>query len=151
MGWSIGYDDKWNRDIGYGVPAWCDHPGCDAEIDRGLSYVCGGEPYGGDEWCGLYFCYKHLYFSNAGKYQVCARCEQGHRPFNASQDHPRWLCFKANDPSWKEWRAEHPTELRDVVDCAQYSNDIDTDEDSHIVGNNGQPGSDSARRKAARP
>lgn len=27
MGWSIGYDDKWFRDIGYGVPAYCDHPG----------------------------------------------------------------------------------------------------------------------------
>lgn len=42
MGWSIGFDSNWNRDIGYGVPAFCDHPGCTAEIDRGLAYVCGG-------------------------------------------------------------------------------------------------------------
>ena len=48
MGWSIGYDSNWDRDIGYGVPAYCDHPDCNEEIDRGLSYVCGGEPYGGD-------------------------------------------------------------------------------------------------------
>ena len=45
MGWEIGYDDNWERDIGYGVPAECDHPDCQV-IDRGLSYVCGGEPYG---------------------------------------------------------------------------------------------------------
>ena len=31
MGWSIGYDNNWNRDIGYGVPAFCDHPKCDKE------------------------------------------------------------------------------------------------------------------------
>lgn len=54
MGWSIGYDSKWKRDIGYGVPAWCDHPGCIEEIYRGLSHVCGGEPYGGERGCGLY-------------------------------------------------------------------------------------------------
>jgi len=47
MGWSIGFDSSWNRDIGYGVPAYCDHPKCSKKIDRGLSYVCGGEPYGG--------------------------------------------------------------------------------------------------------
>ncbi len=44
MGWSLGHDNRWGkfgRDIGYGVPAICDHPGCNAEIDRGLSYVCG--------------------------------------------------------------------------------------------------------------
>ncbi len=37
MGWSIGYDDNWKRDIGYGVRATCDHPACNAKIDRGLS------------------------------------------------------------------------------------------------------------------
>lgn len=28
MGWSVGYDDNWKRDIGYGVPALCDYPDC---------------------------------------------------------------------------------------------------------------------------
>ena len=46
MSWTVGYDENWKRDIGYGVPSICDHPGCTARIDRGLSYVCGGEPYG---------------------------------------------------------------------------------------------------------
>jgi hypothetical protein len=59
MGWSIGWDGTWKRDIGYGVPAYCDHPECSAEIDRGLSYVCGGDPYGGEHGCGLFFCGKH--------------------------------------------------------------------------------------------
>lgn len=39
MGWSVGFDENWQRDIGYGVPAYCDHPQCKAEIDRGLDYV----------------------------------------------------------------------------------------------------------------
>jgi len=52
MGWSIGFDSRWNRDIGYGVPAYCDHPKCNEEIDRGLAYVCCGEqPYGGEHGC----------------------------------------------------------------------------------------------------
>ena len=56
MSWSIGFDSNWNRDIGYGVPAYCDNPKCNKEIDRGLSYVCGGEAFGGEKGCGLYFC-----------------------------------------------------------------------------------------------
>jgi hypothetical protein len=43
MGWSLGYDTTWNRDIGYGVPAYCDHPDCHKKIHRGIAYVCGEE------------------------------------------------------------------------------------------------------------
>ena len=28
MSWAVGYDSKWQRDIGYGVPSICDHPKC---------------------------------------------------------------------------------------------------------------------------
>ncbi len=28
MGWSIGYDYNWKRDIGYSVPCECDNPKC---------------------------------------------------------------------------------------------------------------------------
>jgi hypothetical protein len=63
MGWAIGYDDNWDRDIGYGVPGECDAPGCHARIDRGLGYVCGGQPYGGEKGCGLFFCGKHLFMT----------------------------------------------------------------------------------------
>lgn len=103
MGWSIGYDEAWKRDIGYGVPAYCDHPDCNAEIDRGLSYVCGGEPYGGDEGCGLYFCDKHICCNGTPQ---CERCVAGKEPFKAKPDHPDWIKHKATDPSWAEWRAE---------------------------------------------
>ena len=63
MGWEIGYDSAWDRDVGYGVPTECDHPNCNAQIDRGLSYVCGGEPYGGELGCGLFFCEDHLFYA----------------------------------------------------------------------------------------
>lgn len=59
MSWAVGYNEHWQRDIGYGVPSICDHPGCDKEIDRGFDFVCGLPPYG-ENGCGLYFCNKHL-------------------------------------------------------------------------------------------
>ena len=97
MGWSVGFDSGWNRDIGYGVPATCDHPGCGEEIDRGLGYVCGGEPYGGDTGCGLYFCDKHLWCSNkidstgAKRFaQHCRRCISRKPPYTPTPDTDAW-------------------------------------------------------------
>lgn len=108
MGWSIGYDSKWQRDIGYGVPAYCDHPGCTEQIDRGLSYVCGGEPHGGDRGCGLYFCSKHLSLF-ARLPQLCERCAPRKRaPFPAKPDHPDWMRWKLSDDSWRQWRKQNP-------------------------------------------
>lgn len=81
MGWSLGYDDKWKRDIGYGVQAQCDHPECNKEIDRGLGHVCGnGEPYGGDDGCGLYFCGEH------GGGMLCERCQSNLPSFEPKKD-----------------------------------------------------------------
>ena len=57
------------REAGYNVPATCDEPGCNAEIDRGLAYLCGEMPGGGDDCCGDYFCYAHLNWN-----QRCDRC-----------------------------------------------------------------------------
>lgn len=114
MSWSIGFDSDWKRDIGYGVPAYCDHPGCNAEIDRGLSYVCGGEPYGQPRGCGLYFCEKHLSFHGARidgeikTVQLCERCApKRKKPFPAKPDHPEWIQHKLTDPSWEQWREEN--------------------------------------------
>lgn len=104
MGWAVGWDHKWKRDIGYGVPAWCDHPNCDEVIDRGLSYVCGGELYGGEFGCGLSFCSKDLYIGES--VQLCYRCDHEDEPFTPKPDHPDWLHHKATDPSWAKWRAE---------------------------------------------
>lgn len=116
MGWSIGYDDNWKRDIGYGVPATCDFPGCGKEIDRGLGYVCGnGHPYGGDEGCGLFFCGPH------GGGRLCARCdveegEEPREPFPPTPDRPEWIKWKLTDESWQQWRDENPAEVAALSD-----------------------------------
>ena len=107
MSWSVGFDTRWQRDIGYGVPAYCDHPGCMKEIDRGLAYVCcGQEPYGGDG-CGLYFCEKHHCYSLNDNFGACFRCSNESEPFKPTPDHPDWTKHKATDPSWAEWRKEN--------------------------------------------
>lgn len=116
MGWSVGFDSTWNRDIGYGVPATCDHPGCKAEIDRGLGYVCGGEPYGGDRGCGLYFCDLHLGHNRHGV-QLCAKCLR-RRPrtfFKPTPDTKEWIKHKLTDESWAQWRAENPEQVAAMV------------------------------------
>lgn len=65
MGWAdCGTDDR-GRPIGYAHRATCDHPGCEAEIDRGLAYACGGHHLAGDWFCDGYFCPKHLFFGPA--------------------------------------------------------------------------------------
>ncbi len=93
MGWSIGFDSHWQRDIGYGVPAECDHPRCRAFIDRGLAYVCGGEPYGGDLGCGLYFCGAH----QVGEHQRCLRCVRRRKPYQPKQDVEAWTIHKLTE------------------------------------------------------
>lgn len=123
MGWSIGFDTHWNRDIGYGVPCTCDHPDCNKLIDRGLSYVCGGEPYGGSNGCGLYFCAEHLYYApvldegeeetDDSEYrQCCDSCRDNLQFYKPKPDLPVWIRHKLTDPSWAEWRAENPKYLK---------------------------------------
>ncbi len=125
MSWAVGYDRNWRRDIGYGVPAKCDHPDCDTDIDRGLAYVCGGEPYGGEHGCGLYFCADHKTFvepSDDVLCEVCERCAQRHEHpdvdepdlFEAKPDVPEWINWKLTDESWAPWRAEHPEEVEKI-------------------------------------
>jgi hypothetical protein len=123
MGWSIGWDGNWNRHVGYGVPAECDHPDCTEEIDRGLAYVCGDEPFGGDRGCGLYFCGGHLlhhYDEQTRRLgpQLCERCiddPDGENPrFEPKPDVQEWIDWKLTDDSWAAWRAEHPEFQRAV-------------------------------------
>jgi hypothetical protein len=115
MGWSIGYDSNWKRDIGYGVPAICDLPKCNEKIDRGLSHVCGDEPYGGDYGCGLYFCEKHMLYREprgSGRlYQLCPRCYRYRPPYKAKPDAQEWIAFKLTDKSWEQWRVSHRKEV----------------------------------------
>lgn len=107
MSWAVGYDSNWQRDIGYGVPAMCDHPGCKNTIHRGLSYVCGGEPYGGEHGCGLYFCPSHLSIALVPGVQLCDRCFQHEDPFTPTPDLAEWTNHKMTDPSWAHWRREN--------------------------------------------
>jgi hypothetical protein len=114
VSWAIGYDENWKRDIGYGVPAVCDHPECSAEIDRGLAYACGSEPLGGEHGCGLYFCSKHRLpkeFDDDCCVDVCERCEVDADPFDAKPDVQQWRRHKLNTESWQQWRDENPEEV----------------------------------------
>jgi hypothetical protein len=113
MGWQVGFDSHWNRDIGYGVPAICDQPGCGKDIDRGLSCVCGGEPYGGEHGCGLYFCGEHLLAGNFPR-QMCERCAASDPPFDPTPDTAEWLDWKLTDESWAEWRTANPAETERI-------------------------------------
>jgi hypothetical protein len=106
VSWAVGFDEHWQRDVGYGVPAICDSPRCKAAIDRGLAYVCGGDVNGGEKGCGLYFCYKHLFFNGGGGPQQCSRCIDGKKPYKPKPDTAEWIEHKATDPSWEQWREE---------------------------------------------
>jgi len=102
MVWSIGYDAENDRDIGYGVPALCDHPECNNVIDRGLYYVCVG--------CGLFFCADHLHIVSSG-FQSCERCLSKKPPFEPKQDIKEWVHFKLHDSRWIKWREENPDKV----------------------------------------
>lgn len=110
MGWAVGYDDKNKRDVGYGVPCDCDHPDCNQGIHRGLYYVCGGSPNGGEHGCGLHFCDSHLEYKkiDGEDVQLCEKCASNKAPFIGKPDIEAWRAFKKTDPSWQQWREENP-------------------------------------------
>lgn len=119
MSWAVGYDNKWKRDIGYGVPAVCDHPDCNKEINRGLSYVCGNDIYGGEHGCGLFFCDEHLkdvYNENGEliKSDVCERCAKNEDPFSPKPDTKEWIRWKLEDDSWEQWRDENTDKVEEM-------------------------------------
>lgn len=72
MGWSYGTNSE-GREIGYSVQATCDWPGCSAEIDRGLSYLCG-EVHDDGMFCNGYFCEDHRTWSEVGRGERCLDC-----------------------------------------------------------------------------
>ncbi len=144
MGWGLGGPDQRGRDVGYMVPAYCDHPDCSEQIDRGLAHVCcDEEPYGGDDGCGLYFCSAHQNWRGQ-----CERCaawfdededgedvtlEDGPPPFDPKPECPRWLYHKLYDYSWAEWRVENVDELDAMrVALGDYRPPAD-DEDTKFV------------------
>lgn len=64
MGWAFCGTDSRGREIGYGISATCDFPGCEEEIDRGLGNACGGMHGENGIDCEGYFCGSHLYLHN---------------------------------------------------------------------------------------
>lgn len=127
MSWVIGWDSRFGgRDIGYGVPAYCDYPECNEEINRGLSFVCANsEPYGGEHGCGLYFCGAHHRFDDIN---CCERCSQNKPPFIPKPDHPDWISHKLTDESWQQWRNENPAKVqelkRQAIELSQPKEDL---------------------------
>lgn len=105
MAWNIGFDSNTQRDIGYGVPAVCDHPGCKKPIDRGLGYMCGGSKEGG---CGLFFCGEHRRLT--GLCECCTKRSLGlsnRLSFKPKADVAEWLNHKLTHASWAKWRKEN--------------------------------------------
>ena len=83
MGWSSGMRSD-GKEAGYGIPDTCGHEGCSKEINRGISYTCGGIEYLSNFYgCGEWFCESHLYFGT--KTFICAACIQ------AEDDISDWL------------------------------------------------------------
>jgi hypothetical protein len=125
MGYAI-YEFN-GRDCGYAVPAVCEHPNCDAEIDRGISYVCGGTP-DSEFGCRLYFCEKHLQYApndNGDSVQVCDRCayrlehpnddwKTYPKPYNPKPDVLKWVLWKQRHYSWEQWRQDNKDELKAI-------------------------------------
>lgn len=114
MGYAV-YEDQDAQDrsvtrwAGYGVPASCDHPGCDTQINRGMGYKCetryveDGDGNGEENetpGCGLYFCGEHL---NVG-------CPLTHDTFIPKPDSGEWEWHLLTDPSWQEWREQNPAQ-----------------------------------------
>jgi len=112
------------RFAGYGVPAGCDWPDCDEEINRGLGFKCeehgryelmlngeaisydrfDDEPEAEEEWvtadgCGLYFCEDHREKTTA------------HTLIAAKPDTIEWVRHLLTAPSWATWRAENPARV----------------------------------------
>lgn len=65
------HDGEWG---GYSIVTTCDEPGCGADIDRGLSYLCGRAPGGDEHGCGGYFCGEHQFLGPPDGGFVCERC-----------------------------------------------------------------------------
>lgn len=75
MGWGYcGINRRTGQEMGYCVDGTCHHPGCNATIDHGLSYVCGSMHGGGESGCGYYFCGKHLSTTDGTDEQLCDEC-----------------------------------------------------------------------------
>lgn len=117
MGWQVGWDNDRKRFIGYGVPSYCEHPGCETKIDRGLAHTCGDLTLHGNTGCGMFFCDIHrgLYNKRINGsiecVELCYRCGHYKKPYKQKPEHPDWIKHILTDDSWAEWRSENKEEV----------------------------------------
>lgn len=118
MGYGV-YEDRAARDhgvlrwAGYMVPAECDFPTCDVEIDRGLAYRCENwmryewdreseeESEFEEEGCGLSFCDAHQHHPD-------------HDGAIPKPDTQEWVDHVLTDGSWAQWRVENPNRAKEM-------------------------------------
>lgn len=116
MGYAVYERD--GRDMGYGVPAECDHPRCSERIDRGLAYICGGGP-DSDHGCHLFFCHRHLTFRQPRgldhSIELCPRCRRYRAPYQPKPDLVEWMEWKLHDDSWAEWRRQNRDQVFELM------------------------------------
>lgn len=116
---------------GYGVPAYCEQPECTEEIDRGMSYACGGEPFS-EYGCDRYFCEKHRdtvcvtalidelhdceidQEEDCELRELCERCKVSDASFPYKPEHPTWVTHLLTDESWEEWRMNNATKVQEL-------------------------------------
>lgn len=125
MGYAI--YDVGPRIGGYGVPSYCEQPECTEEIDRGMSYACGDEPF--SMWgCDRYFCEKHRHYTCTAELeegecsedcddvhvQLCEKCQKGEAPFPYKPEHPTWVKHLLTDASWAQWRKNNPGKVKEL-------------------------------------
>lgn len=114
MSWSVGDSYRDKRHIGYGVPCFCEHPGCQVVIDRGLSHVCGDMHDESEHGCGSYFCPEHMAvheFEDGHIGDACEACRAGAERFPLKPDHPEWADWVLKDESWAKWREDNPERM----------------------------------------
>ena len=87
MSWARGINAE-GREVGYAIAGNCDHPECDAEIDRGLSYICGSQINGGEHGCGKFFCESHRRTTVTGPdtASLCAACMKHYEAAYPNED-----------------------------------------------------------------
>lgn len=134
MGYSLYFSDKNNRFQGYNMHAYCDHPGCKNEIDRGMGYVCCGNQ-DHENSCGGFYCSEHSelctlitedefegleddevqeQLEHYGLTEMPVFDEDGyfyhcqHQPIEKDKEHPDWLQHVLTDETWQEWREKEP-------------------------------------------
>lgn len=137
MSWAIGFNKEQDRDVGYSVIAICDHPGCTAEITRGIGYVCC-ENINHRVSCGAFLCEEHrenyVYGDEVEDLdpedlealnidvddpEVQEAIEDGeivackHEHIEDKKEHAGWLDHCLTDATWETWRQENPKKVQE--------------------------------------